>query len=224
MPDAPDQHDGTAMDRAEHYFTAQPVAPRDRRQITVRLVGQDMRVWTAGGVFSGDRLDLGTSVLLRAAPEPPPTGTFLDLGCGWGPLALSLAMQAPAATVWAVDVNERAVALTRENSMTHGLGRVRAVTPEEVPGDIGFDLIWSNPPIRVGKSALHDLLRDWVSRLNPGGSAYLVVQRHLGADSLHAWLAGTLAPSLTVERCASAKGFRLLRVHRGSGEVLPDPA
>lgn len=212
------------MQGQEHYFSARPATPEQQRQLRVRLRGADVAVTSATGVFSAERLDLGTSVLLREAPDPPPLGMFLDLGCGWGPLTLALAMAAPQASVWAVDVNERAIALTCANGEANGLAGVRAVPPSEVPADIAFDVIWSNPPIRIGKEALHALLMQWLPRLTPGGSAYLVVQRNLGADSLHAWLAGTLGSSYAVERFASAKGFRVLRVHRADETELADPA
>jgi 16S rRNA (guanine1207-N2)-methyltransferase len=121
-------------------------------------------------------------------------------------------MLSPRATVWAVDVNERALDLTRENARRLGRAGVRAVRPDEVPDDVRFAAIWSNPPIRIGKEALHALLLRWLPRLRPGAQAYLVVQRHLGADSLHAWLASRLAGSAVVERAGSAKGYRVLRI------------
>jgi len=196
----------------EHYFTAQPAAPSERRTVEVELAGRRLSLVTAGGVFSPDRVDTGTQVLLREAPPPPAEGTFLDLGCGWGPIALSLALLAPAATVYAVDVNERALELLRANADNAGLANVRAGRPDEVPSDLRFDLIWSNPPIRVGKEALHDLLGTWLPRLTDDGEAYLVVQKNLGADSLQRWLRESLA--LPCDRVAVAKGFRVLRVSR----------
>lgn len=201
-----------------HYFSGEPQGPEHRRTIEVDLAGRRVPVQTAAGIFCPDRLDLGTSVLLREAPDPPPTGRFLDLGCGWGPIALTLGLLAPEAEVWGVDVNQRALGLARDNAASLGLKRVHAVTATEVPSDVGFDLIWSNPPIRVGKQVLHELLLTWLPRLEPGGEAYLVVQRNLGADSLQTWLTGVLpdalGPGATVERYASAKGFRVLRVVR----------
>jgi 16S rRNA (guanine1207-N2)-methyltransferase len=198
----------------DHYFTASPAGADERRTLAVRLDGWDVEVVTAGGVFSPDRLDLGTRVLLRSVPDPPADGDLLDLGCGWGPLALTLAHRSPAARVWAVDVNARALDLTRGNARRLHLDGVRPGLPEQVPDDVGFAAIWSNPPIRVGKTELHALLLRWLPRLLPGAQAHLVVQRHLGADSLHAWLAGALEPDLTVERAGSAKGYRVLRVTR----------
>ena len=181
------------------------------------LAGRELEVVTAGGVFSANRLDLGTRVLLREAPPPPLTGNLLDLGCGWGPLALTLGLLSPAATVWAVDVNQRALELTAENARRAGLPRVRAVSPDGVPAGLRLDGIWSNPPIRIGKAELHALLERWLPRLRPGAQAHLVVQRNLGADSLHAWLAGALEGRATVERAGSAKGYRVLRVTAAGG-------
>jgi 16S rRNA (guanine1207-N2)-methyltransferase len=202
----------------EHYFSAEPSGPETRRRIPLRLRGRDVEVWTGSGVFSHERVDLGTRVLLREAPHPPVSGNLLDLGCGWGPLALALALDAPQAQVWAVDVNTRALSLTSDNAEALGLGRVRACSPDQVPADVEFDVIWSNPPIRIGKEALHALLLQWIPRLASGGSAFLVVQRHLGADSLHGWLDATLEERFpggyAVSRLGSAKGYRVLEVRR----------
>ena len=198
---------------SEHYFTARPGSPDDLRPLSVRLAGADLDLVTAGGVFSPGRVDLGTSVLLREVPNPPADGDLLDLGCGWGPLSLSLALLSPQARVWGVDVNERSLDLLRRNALRADADNVRAVLPDDVPGDVRFAAVWSNPPIRIGKAALHEMLLRWLPRLLPGASAYLVVQRNLGADSLHRWLDETLGPrGYAVARHASAKGFRVLHV------------
>jgi len=194
----------------DHYFTAQPASPDERRLLRVRLAGRDVEVETAGGIFSPDHVDLGTRVLLDNAPEPPAEGDLLDLGCGWGPIALTLALESPGARVWAVDVNERALDLTRRNAERLGVTNVRAVTPDQVPEDVELAAIWSNPPIRVGKEALHAMLTRWLGRRAPGGQAHLVVSKNLGADSLQRWIAAELG--VDVERTASAKGFRVLAV------------
>ncbi len=199
---------------AQHYFSADPAVPEQRRRLSVTLAGRDVTVTTAAGVFCPDRLDLGTSVLLREVPDPPATGDLLDLGSGWGPIALTMAALSPQARVWAVDTNHRALGLVADNARDLDLPGIRAVTPQEVPGNVVFDTIWSNPPIRIGKAALHELLLTWLPRLAPGGVAYLVVQRNLGSDSLQTWLTGTLGPDHLVTRHASAKGFRVLRVER----------
>jgi 16S rRNA G1207 methylase RsmC len=200
----------------DHYFTAEPASADERRQLTVRLAGREVRAHTAAGVFSPGRLDLGTQVLLRSVPTPPSSGNLLDLGCGWGPLALTLALEAPEARVWAVDVNRRALDLVRRTASDLGLSGLHALAPEDVPDDVRFSALWSNPPIRVGKPVLHGLLRTWLTRLAPDGEAHLVVQRNLGADSLQRWIVEQLG--MPTDRVASAKGFRVLRV-RPTDEV-----
>ncbi len=194
----------------EHYFTPEPAAAADRRPMAVELAGRRLSVAVAGGVFSPGRVDSGTQVLLREVPDPPAQGDLLDLGCGWGPVSLALAIRSPHATVYAVDVNERALDLTRANAAANGLANVVALRPESVPEEVGFAAIWSNPPIRVGKAELHAMLRQWLPRLAPGAAAYLVVQKNLGADSLQRWVESDLAMPCT--RYAVAKGFRVLRV------------
>jgi 16S rRNA G1207 methylase RsmC len=161
------------------------------------------------GVFGSRAIDLGTLTLLKEAPLPPPAGDLLDLGSGYGPIAIALARLSPAARVWAVDVNERALELTRANAAAAKTPNVVAVHPDEVPAEVRFAAIYSNPPVRVGKAPLHELLLRWLPRLDPGGSAYLVVQRNLGADSLATWLA---AQGWQVRRLKSKKGYRILEV------------
>jgi 16S rRNA G1207 methylase RsmC len=203
------------MASADHYFTSEPGSDPKLREITVRLAGRSVAVTTAAGIFSPDHIDTGTQVLLANTPTPPPGGQLLDVGCGWGPLALTLALESPHATVWAVDVNERALELVRANADRLGLSNINAVLPDDVPEGTTFTTIWSNPPIRVGKSELHDLLLRWLPRLDERADAWLVVQRNLGSDSLHRWLAGALPAPFSVTRAATSKGFRVLHVrHR----------
>jgi 16S rRNA G1207 methylase RsmC len=198
-----------------HYFSAEPtepLGPSDLRQLNLRIAGHESTVVTAPGVFSAHRLDLGTAVLLRTVAgedhELPAHGTLVDLGCGWGPLALTMARLAPEAEVWAIDVNPRALELVQLNAARLGLSNIHPATPEEA-ADVRPDVIWSNPPIRVGKEVLHGLLETWLGRLTPEGHADLVVQRNLGSDSLQKWL--TDQAGFPTERLASAKGYRVLR-------------
>ena len=197
-----------------HYFSADSPDPLRPREIEVTLRGRRATVTTDRGVFSGDRLDPGTAVLLDAVPDPPPSGTMLDLGCGWGPIALALALAAPGRAVLAVDVNPRALALTARNAQALGCA-VETHEPETLLAaepDLQLDVIWSNPPIRIGKDALHAMLRTWLPRLAPDGVAYLVVSKNLGADSLQRWIGDDLG--LDTHRRSSSKGFRVLRVSR----------
>ncbi|ROQ54414.1 16S rRNA m(2)G 1207 methyltransferase [Rathayibacter sp. PhB152] len=199
---------------AEHYFTSTPDGDLRPRRISARIAGRDLEVTTAGGVFSPGHVDLGTRVLLDAVPDAPASGDLLDLGCGWGPISLALALGSPDARVWAVDVNQRALELVRRNCADLGVTNVNAVLPEDVPEDVRFAAVWSNPPIRVGKAELHALLERWLPRLEADAEAWLVVQRNLGADSLLTWLTETFEGRLEVDRISSAKGFRVIRTTR----------
>lgn len=194
----------------QHYFSETPAGDFSPREIEVRLAGAPRRILTAGGVFSPEHLDRGTQVLLEALAETEdPGGPVLDIGCGWGPIALDAALADPGAEVWAVDVNERARELTAANAERLGLGNVRVVAPEAVPEGLRFASIRSNPPIRIGKEALHGLLRQWLPRLAAGGSAHLVVAKHLGAESLQRWIDAEF-PELAVSRVHRDRGFHVI--------------
>ena len=199
---------------SDHYFSPNPESELRRRTITATLAGRELSLTTASGVFSPERVDPGTAVLLAGAPQPPTTGDLLDVGCGWGPITLSLALSSPDATVWAVDVNERVLDLVRENARSVGLENVNAVTPDGVPDDLRFATIWSNPSIRVGKAELHSLLERWLPRLDVGSDAWLVVQKNLGADSLQRWMNETMTGVVDVTRASTSKGYRILRAER----------
>ena len=195
----------------EHYFSADPSTPFERTRVTCTVWGHELSLDSGSGVFSHGRLDPGTAVLFRET-EPPSGGRLLDLGCGWGVIGLALAVARPSAEVTGVDVNERALRLARENADRLGVAaRFTASPPQQVAAEAAFDEIWSNPPIRIGKQALHALLLTWLPRLAPGGRAVLVVGKNLGADSLQRWLGEQGWPTV---RLASAKGFRVLEVRR----------
>jgi 16S rRNA (guanine1207-N2)-methyltransferase len=195
----------------EHYFTADPSAPFRRSPVRASVWGHELSLTSGSGVFAQGRLDIGTAVLFRETP-PPAAGRVLDLGCGYGVIGLAIAAVVPGATVTGVDVNERAVLLANENAASLGVSdRYTALTPDGVPADATYDEIWSNPPIRIGKAALHSLLLTWLARLVPGGRVVMVVGKNLGADSLQRWLGEQGYPT---ERIASAKGFRVLQTRR----------
>jgi len=194
---------------SEQYFASEPSAAHRPGSVHVILPGLHLELGTDSGVFSPRRLDPGTRLLLDVAPPPSAAGNLLDLGCGYGPLALVLAARAPGARVWAVDVNTRALALTSSNAARAGLANVTCVLPDDAGLPSRFDLIWSNPPVRIGKSALRVLLAAWLDRLAIGGAAFLVVQRNLGSDSLQRWLAES---GWIAERAAARSGYRVLKV------------
>lgn len=203
-----------------HYFST-PTGDFEPSLVQAKFWETDWEFYTAPGVFSGHGLDIGTAVLLRTCPPPNGAMQVLDLGCGFGLISVALAVANPELQVTAIDVNARALELTRLNAEKYGVAnRVQALTPETVPDDLIFDQIWSNPPIRIGKSALHQLLLRWLARLHTQGVANLVVGKNLGADSLQRWLSAQSSPSFsaaegrnyTCEKLASAKGFRVFTV------------
>lgn len=192
----------------EHYFTADPKVPFQRIPLRADVWGHWLELTTGSGVFARGRVDVGTGVLLREVGPPTEARQVLDLGCGYGVIGLAIAVAVPEAVVTAIDVNERALLLANENAEALGVAdRFTAMTPDEVAPDATFDAIWSNPPIRIGKDQLHDLLLRWLPRLTPDGTATMVVGKNLGADSLARWLEEMGYPTA---RLASAKGFRVL--------------
>lgn len=196
----------------DHYFSADPTAPFTRESFTMEAWGHSFELVSGAGVFSRGHLDHATAVLLREL-QAPVQGQFLDLGCGYGPIGLAIARAVPLATVTGVDVNERALLLANENAKALGLAsRFVAALPEQIPSDMVFDEIWSNPPIRIGKEALHELLLTWLPRLRSDGRMVMVVGKFLGADSLQRWLGDQGWPTT---RLASHKGFRVLETRRG---------
>jgi 16S rRNA (guanine1207-N2)-methyltransferase len=192
-----------------HYFDREPSSPSRRGEVELVLPDVRMTLSTDRGVFSAEAVDRGTKLLLLEGPPPPARGHLADLGCGYGPIAVTIALRAPAATVWAIDVNARARELTTANALQAGAGNVRVVEPDDVPGNVRMAALYSNPPVRIGKRPLQRLLTSWLGRLDAGGRAYLVVHKHLGADSLATWLN---AEGWTVSRLRSRMGYRLLEV------------
>jgi 16S rRNA (guanine1207-N2)-methyltransferase len=191
-----------------HYFDSSPAVRSEPRTVTLALPDLTVDLRTDRGVFSADRIDPGTRLLLLEAPPPPGAGDLLDLGCGYGPVAVTLARRAPAASVWAVDVNRRALSLAAANARALGLGNLTVAEPTAVPRELRFAAVYTNPPVRIGKAALHDLLAAWVPRADV---TWMVVSKHLGADSLARWMGEV--QGWTVERVASRASYRVLGVH-----------
>jgi 16S rRNA (guanine1207-N2)-methyltransferase len=195
-----------------HYFDEEPTTASSPRDVTLLLPDHSLVLRTDRGVFGYDRIDAGSKLLLLTAPAPAARGDLLDIGCGTGAIALTMARRSPDATVWAVDVNERARDLCRANAERNDIANVRVCTPDEVPADIRFATIWSNPAIRIGKPALHEMLLRWLGVLAAEGEVVLVVHKHLGSDSLQSWLGAQGYPTV---RLASSSGYRILRAERG---------
>jgi len=196
----------------QHYFSPVPLVASHPTPVRVVLPDRTLELLSDRGVFAHGHLDRGTELLLRSVPPPPDGAQLLDLGCGYGPIAITMALRAPASTVWAVDINERARELTVRNAQGAGADNVTVAAPDAVPDDVMFAALYTNPPVRLGKAPLHALLQRWLRRLSPGGAGYLVVQRHLGADTLARWLEEA---GCEVARLRSRQGYRLLQARPG---------
>lgn len=206
-------------EKPKQYFDADPDAATNRGSVQLVLPDVSLDLATDSGVFARNKVDPGTKLLLLDGPSPVATDRNLaDIGAGYGPIAITLAKRNPEATVWAIEVNARARALCVENAAANGVTNVRVVEPDDVDQTVTFDRIWSNPPIRIGKPALQELLSRWLSRLTEDGSAHLVVQKHLGSDSLHRWLDTNGWPT---SRRASRAGYRLLDVAATADQPTP---
>ena len=192
-----------------HYFSASPSGKQRPGTVGLRVGDLNVELATDRGVFSPGELDFGTRYLLAEAPRPPQDGALLDLGCGYGPIAVALGRWSPQAPLWAIDVNSRALELCRANLDRHGRPDAAVGTADEIPDDVRFSAIYSNPPIRIGKAALHELLATWLSRLTIDGRAYLVVNKNLGSDSLARWLNQRGWPTT---RLSSRRGYRILEI------------
>lgn len=203
---------------ADHYFTTDPKSTAASTEFEFEFGGEKLYVKVDAGVFSATKLDGGTRVLLselakhRNSSMANEGGAVLDIGCGWGAISIALATKYPKAIVYGIDVNQRAIANTRHNAERNGLSQVQALEPDAVGAELEFSEIWSNPPIRIGKTALHQLLDRWLPRLSLQGTATLVVAKKLGAESLLRWL--DAKPSFRCEKLDQDKGFWLLRVTR----------
>lgn len=193
------------------YWRAEPEGPARERTVRLEVPGraEALALASAEGVFGTQRVDRGTDILIRHAPAPAPCTGVVDLGCGYGPIAVSMGVRQPDAGLWAVDVNRRALALTARNAASAGARNIVAAEPEAVPMALRFDRIYSHPPVKIGRSSMHELLDGWLRRLAYGGDAYLVLKQSMGADALHNWLNDTGFPA---ERAASKQGYRLLHV------------
>jgi len=212
---------------SEHYFSAQPQAARRPRTVTVALRGREYVFVTDAGVFSRGRVDKGTRLLIEHLPLPA-AGPVLDLGCGYGPVGVVVAAESPAARVLMVDVNERAVALARENLARNGIGNASAVVGDGFGPAAGrkFSLIVSNPPIRAGKRVVYRWVEEAYRHLEPGGRLLMVARTSQGARSLAQHMAAVFG---NVREVAKGGGYRVLeavREEQGApvGEEADSPA
>lgn len=167
---------------SEHYYTSVPESESRPFEFEAESLGQKLVFACDRGVFSKGEIDEGTRILLEALPNV--SGRVLDLGCGWGPVGITLGKLYPDLSIIMSDVNQRAVDLAKTNIIKNGIRNAEAVVSdgfEKIEGT--FDCIITNPPIRAGKQTIYRMFDDAIERLNPGGSLYIVIRRQQGAES-----------------------------------------
>jgi 16S rRNA (guanine1207-N2)-methyltransferase len=197
---------------SEHYYTARPETAHDEAVFTATLRGMDFKFVTDSAVFSRERVDFGSALLIEAM-QIEQSDTVLDLGCGYGPIGMTAAKLAPQGRVYLVDVNERAAALARRNLAENGVTNAEVRTGdglEPVQG-LTFDKVLTNPPIRAGKQTIYRMIDDAHEALKPGGSIYVVIQTKQGAPSMKKKLAELFSDVEDVERQAGFHVFRAVK-------------
>ena len=212
------QATGVSADRdgspPTHYFDEQTDTPSSPIVVDVTLPDTAFTMETDRGVFSHGHLDTATSLLLPNRDSDRRGGKPARPGMRGRPHRVD---DGPTVTGRDRVGDRRQPAGTRtlppRNAERNGIRSIRVAHPDEVPAGVTFETIWSNPPIRIGKAALHELLVTWMRRLTPDGRASLVVQKHLGADSLQKWLG---AQGWIFDRTASKAGFRVLTSRAGA--------
>lgn len=169
---------------ADHYFTNQPNSKTDKKVFSFTLRGNALKFQSDAGVFSRNEVDFGSRVLIETFTFPGVEGTILDVGCGYGPIGLSIAKEDPNRLVEMVDVNLRAIELAKENAKANNIENVKIYESsiyENVTGE--YAAILTNPPIRAGKTVVHTILKEAHEKLLPGGELWVVIQKKQGAPS-----------------------------------------
>lgn len=198
---------------SEHYYTARPETAHDEVTFTATLRGMAFKIVTDSAVFSRDRVDFGSALLIEAM-QIAPTDTVLDLGCGYGPIGMAAARMATEGRVYMVDVNERAAALARRNLAENGIANaeVRVGDALDPVTGIEFDKVLTNPPIRAGKQTIYRMIDEAHKALRSGGAIYVVIQTKQGAPSMKKKLAEVFGNVEDVEREA---GYHVFRAAKG---------
>ncbi|MGF1373154.1 class I SAM-dependent methyltransferase [Streptococcus infantarius] len=188
------------------YYAENPDSAHDIHELKVTLLGQSFTFLTDSGVFSKKMVDYGSQVLLNTL-DFEKGKTLLDLGCGYGPLGISLAkVQGVKPTM--VDINNRAIDLAKQNGQKNGVEAdiFQSNIYEKVNGT--FDYIISNPPIRAGKQVVHTIISESINYLKVGGNLTIVIQKKQGAPSAKAKMEEVFG---NVEILKRDKGYYILR-------------
>ncbi len=199
----------------DHYYTKDPQSASDIRKLEVMLRQQKLSFFSDSGVFSKGKVDFGTQLLIESIDCLPVNAQILDMGCGYGPVGLTLAKEAPQRHVTLVDNNQRAVELTKRNAELNGIHNVTIKHSYlfDALGQTSFQAILSNPPIRAGKEVVYSLLEQSFHHLSQRGEMWIVIQKKQGAESAFNKLQ-TIFPQ--VQEMAKKKGYRIIRAKKDS--------
>lgn len=191
-----------------HYFENNPPETIKEYTITYTLQGRSFSLIASSGIFAKKDLDVGSRLLINVLLQDTLSGTCLDLGCGYGPVGLTVASLNPNLTLTLADVNERAVIDARHNAQRLGLTNLQILTSDGFQElTQNFDVIAFNPPIRAGKKTIYRLYQEAKQHLNPNGSLYIVIRKDKGAESHETYLLTLFSKVLRRDR---DKGYLVL--------------
>ncbi|MDQ0485041.1 class I SAM-dependent methyltransferase [Guptibacillus hwajinpoensis] len=169
----------------EHYYTKNPSVKSDRNRIAEELRGSRFQFTTDSGVFSKKEVDFGSKLLIETFEEPEIEGDIVDVGCGYGPIGISLASEFSNRRFYLLDVNERATELAMNNAIKNGVNNLSVMASDKLSAvkDKTFASVVTNPPIRAGKQVVHGILEEAHHVLEKGGTLWVVIQKKQGAPS-----------------------------------------
>ncbi len=198
---------------SEHYYSKDPSVKSDPKQWSAVIRGKDLRFKTDAGVFSKAEVDFGSRLLAETFKLPETAGAILDIGCGYGPIGLSIAASFPERSIHMIDVNERALALAAENAQQNGIGNTKIYSSDALTNvtSNGFAAILTNPPIRAGKETVFDFYEGAFSKLGADGELWIVIQKKQGAPSTMNRLVELFG---NVETVVKKKGYYILKAKK----------
>ncbi|KIL53611.1 methyltransferase [Jeotgalibacillus alimentarius] len=198
---------------ADHYYSKKPGVESKPNGWNYTLRGHVIKFKTDQGVFSKKEVDFGSRVLIEAFEEPVTGGPVLDVGCGYGPIGLSLAKSMPERNIHMVDVNERALELAKENAEQNQIRNISIYESDclDQVEEQSFAAILTNPPIRAGKQTVHRIFEQSAEKLTSGGELWVVIQKKQGAPSAKAKLEELFG---NVETADKQKGYFIFRAKK----------
>lgn len=196
----------------DHYYSKSPQSSHKLKKLTSTLRNQSLIFMTDAGVFSRGRIDFGTKLLIESFLIDSIQGSFLDLGCGYGPIGITLAKTYPDRKVVLTDINERAIALTKKNAVENNVTNVEILQSDGFSKltNQKFAAIITNPPIRAGKKVIYSLFEKSKEHLQPNGTLWIVIQKKQGAPSAIKYLESIYREVEIVQR---KKGYFIICAH-----------